>query len=453
MSREYEEQNRKRLQARAAVRDAGIEPGQSSRSAVLSKRDHAVASGLVQRKAQVETASVPDFPSPVQIATPAELPAVQLKCAKCEEEEDAKRRQNPAALAASEALQIRRQPSQQGADDDDQNPGTSVPPLVMELLQLKRSRGAGDGSDPMPNVESYLRSSRGSGEALSPSVRAHLEPRFGADFGGVRVHTDSTAARVSQALGAHAFTYGRDIYFADGQYNPQSASGRWLLAHELTHTVQQTGARRPAVQTHLSMGRVNDPYEQEADRVADAVTSMAEPTAPTAVARKADDTAVQPAETSEVAVAMMLQRHAASLLDMVGLSTPELVQGHLFGGDCVAEYWNLSAAIASLLAAAGAGLALILAPDPTTITKWVAIGAIAGVISGLAWTINAIISLINCKQALPETAAREEEIRRLRQRQDQLERTLQQLQDQRGGQQQGNPQQGNPQQQAQPQQQ
>lgn len=423
MDREFEEQNRKRAQARGAVADAGIEPGQASRSAVLSRRSTAVASGLVQRKADADAAT--EAP-PMVTASPGGQPIVQFKCAKCAAEDEEKKRKLDDLEGGSMQIQRAADPAAPDGEEQQQQGQQQIPPEVQELLQLKRAQGSGGRTESVPDVASYLQSSRGGGSALSQEVREDLEPRFGADFGDVRVHTDSTANQVSRALGAHAFAYGRDLYFASGQYNPGSASGRWLLAHELTHTIQQTGGRPRKVQAHLAVGHVNDPYEQEADRMADRVTSMSTPKPE--VARHPDGSAES--STPEVMHAMMLQRHASSLLDEVGLSAPESIQGHLFGGECIAEYWNLAAAIASLVAAAGAGLALILAPDPTTITKWAAIGAIAGIIAGLAWCINAIISLVNCKRALGESAERDAEIRRLQQRQAEMERLLRQLQGQ-----------------------
>jgi len=71
------------------------------------------------------------------------------------------------------------------------------------------------------------------------SVRAFFEPRFGVDFSGVRVHTDSNAVQMNRELNAQAFTHGRDIYFGAGKYNLGTTSGKRLLAHELTHVVQQ----------------------------------------------------------------------------------------------------------------------------------------------------------------------------------------------------------------------
>lgn len=80
------------------------------------------------------------------------------------------------------------------------------------------------------------------GTPLIPSVRAQMESRFGQDFGDVRVHTGDQAARATRAIDAKAFTAGRDIVFAEDQYAPHRTEGRALLAHELTHVVQQTEA-------------------------------------------------------------------------------------------------------------------------------------------------------------------------------------------------------------------
>ena len=80
---------------------------------------------------------------------------------------------------------------------------------------------------------------RGGGQPLDSAARAFLEPRFGRDFASVRIHTGRAAAESASALGAVAYTVGRDIVFAPGHYAPHTEHGRWLLAHELTHTVQQ----------------------------------------------------------------------------------------------------------------------------------------------------------------------------------------------------------------------
>lgn len=93
--------------------------------------------------------------------------------------------------------------------------------------------------EPHPDLESRLRSLQGGGQPLSESVRAFFEPRFGYDFAKVRVHNDAQAAESSQAVKARAFTVGRDIVFSRGRYAPGTSEGKRLLAHELTHVVQQ----------------------------------------------------------------------------------------------------------------------------------------------------------------------------------------------------------------------
>lgn len=80
---------------------------------------------------------------------------------------------------------------------------------------------------------------RGSGEPLSPAMRAFFEPKFRFDFSNVRIHHDEAAARVTRSLGAHAVTLGNEIAFNAGEYAPESARGKHVLAHELTHVVQQ----------------------------------------------------------------------------------------------------------------------------------------------------------------------------------------------------------------------
>ncbi|MGH7230238.1 MAG: DUF4157 domain-containing protein [Nitrospiraceae bacterium] len=85
---------------------------------------------------------------------------------------------------------------------------------------------------------------RGGGQPLSASVRAFMEPRFGHDFSQVRIHADSTAAELAAAVEARAFTVGSDIAFGMGEYTPETQAGRRLLAHELTHSIQQGSAQK-----------------------------------------------------------------------------------------------------------------------------------------------------------------------------------------------------------------
>ena len=90
-----------------------------------------------------------------------------------------------------------------------------------------------------PAIAARLDATKGTGALLSRSVRSFMEPRFGVDFGGVRVHTGSEAAWLNQALSSLAFTRQRDIYFASDTYKPNSTAGQRLLAHELAHVAKQ----------------------------------------------------------------------------------------------------------------------------------------------------------------------------------------------------------------------
>ncbi|MEJ8840795.1 DUF4157 domain-containing protein [Lacibacter sp. H375] len=89
---------------------------------------------------------------------------------------------------------------------------------------------------------SQLQQSKGQGAPLNHSVLHNMQNRFGADFSSVRIHNNNTSAQLSSNINAQAFTHGNDIYFNHGKYNPHTSSGGSLLAHELTHTIQQGAA-------------------------------------------------------------------------------------------------------------------------------------------------------------------------------------------------------------------
>jgi hypothetical protein len=93
-------------------------------------------------------------------------------------------------------------------------------------------------ADAPPIVDDVLRSP---GRPMDATTRSYFEPRFGHDFGRVRIHADGRAARSAEAIGALAYTVGNDVVFASGAYAPASTAGQRLLAHELTHVVQQSG--------------------------------------------------------------------------------------------------------------------------------------------------------------------------------------------------------------------
>ena len=143
---------------------------------------------------------------------------------------------------------------------------------VQRLIAQRSAEGAGELDD---ETSSAINSARGGGGKLDEGVAAKAGAAMGQDFSNVNVHTDSRADSLSRSVNAKAFTTGNDIFFKSGEYNPGSSQGQHLIAHELTHVVQQ-GASVPSVQGKMTVNDPNDAYEQEADAVADSVMKMDE---------------------------------------------------------------------------------------------------------------------------------------------------------------------------------
>lgn len=120
------------------------------------------------------------------------------------------------------------------------------PDVEEDEEQLVQPKAAASAPVMTPSVQSGINSSRGSGQPMSDGTRTSMESRFGRSFESVRVHDDRKAADLSGQLNALAFTTGRDIFFGAGRYQPQSSEGGKLLAHELTHVLQQGGGRLDA---------------------------------------------------------------------------------------------------------------------------------------------------------------------------------------------------------------
>ena len=131
-------------------------------------------------------------------------PNLQMKCVRCEEEE-----------------KLQMKPSTEG------------------ILQMKSGNGGMMASE---GLSARLNYAKNSGQPLPEKVSHEMGGKIGADFSGVKVHTGSDAIQMSREIGARAFTHGSDIYFNQGKYDPGSSEGKHLLAHELTHVVQQKGA-------------------------------------------------------------------------------------------------------------------------------------------------------------------------------------------------------------------
>ncbi|NEO86320.1 MAG: DUF4157 domain-containing protein [Spirulina sp. SIO3F2] len=126
---------------------------------------------------------------------------------------------------------------------------------MQPLVQLKEASAGGAAS---PELEQSIQQERGKGQPLAESIRQPMENAFGANFGNVRIHTDNTADQLNQSIQAKAFTTGQDVFFRQGAYAPESQGGQELLAHELTHVVQQNG-----IQSKVNLSKASPQSEQQ----------------------------------------------------------------------------------------------------------------------------------------------------------------------------------------------
>ncbi|MCK6507563.1 DUF4157 domain-containing protein, partial [Myxococcota bacterium] len=164
-------------------------------------------------------------------------------------------------------------------------------------------RAQGEVFDPQAQDQVGAALARG-GSPLPGALSARLGAAFGgADFSDVRVHTDVAAAQASQAIHAHAFTVGTDIYFNRGAFDPGSPQGQHLLAHELTHVVQHQEGRLPSGRGgELDVSSPTDPHELEAEaRAAEVTTALRSGAADTALRSGAADTALEGADAAGLA--------------------------------------------------------------------------------------------------------------------------------------------------------
>lgn len=226
-----------------------------------------------EQEAEQSADKVMRMSEPSIVATAAE-DTVQRKCSKCEEEEKVQKKEeeevqpklfvnNSGALvqrSEEESVHAKVQDDvvQKKEEEEQVHPSSLQPALKImresadedihtQPLQRVQDRGPPTISR---HFETQLHSNTGSGKPLDGHTKTFMESRFNADFSGVKVHTGNHASELSSSINAQAFTHGKDIYFNSGKYNPTSGTGRHLLAHELTHTIQQGAAK--SVQPFLS---------------------------------------------------------------------------------------------------------------------------------------------------------------------------------------------------------
>jgi hypothetical protein len=164
------------------------------------------------------------------------------------EEESLQKKAAPDKKEEEKAVQKKEEPEKKLAADEvlkekDEEKKGGKP----SLMAKENNSGGAHESD---QLAQQLKDQRGDGTLLSREVRDEMSKSIGADFSNVRIHTGEKAAALSNELGAQAFTHGNDVYFNSGKYDADSSTGKHLLAHELTHVVQQGAA--PAIEGKTS---------------------------------------------------------------------------------------------------------------------------------------------------------------------------------------------------------
>jgi hypothetical protein len=169
------------------------------------------------------------------------------------------------------APHVARNPDETAAGADLDLAATLGNAAVARLVRDGVQRAGGVGGGVLDDaVARAIEERRGGGSPLDSDAREKLEASMGEDFSDVRVHADSNADALSRSIQADAFTTGADVFFRSGKYEPLSSDGQKLLAHELTHVVQQRGA---APATELTVTDPGDASEREASDVADRVSA------------------------------------------------------------------------------------------------------------------------------------------------------------------------------------
>ncbi|MEH2088195.1 eCIS core domain-containing protein [Nostoc sp.] len=146
-------------------------------------------------------------------------------------------------VAAQVVQRINAPPVQSGEDETVQRETMETKDNQARMMRspILQSKSSDGGMAATLDLEASINRARGGGQTLTDNIREAMEQAFGADFSGVKVHTDTQADQLNQSIQAKAFTTGQDVFFRQGAYEPGSRGGQELIAHELTHVVQQNG--------------------------------------------------------------------------------------------------------------------------------------------------------------------------------------------------------------------
>ena len=208
----------------------------------LQKKEKGDDRDLLKEKVQKKPAFESN-PTP-----PDEEKTVQRKCAGCEEEEKLQKKEKEEDKdLLKEKLQKKPIFESNPEPPDDEKKVQRKCAACEKEEKLQKKLDSSFSPTAPPGIESSLNSSKGAGAPLPVIARQQMESFFDTDFSKVRLHHDNTSAQMSKGLNALAFTHGSDIYFNSGKYDVNSQQGKHLLAHELTHVVQQ-GAHKSDLQ-------------------------------------------------------------------------------------------------------------------------------------------------------------------------------------------------------------
>ncbi|MFO7679168.1 MAG: DUF4157 domain-containing protein [Chloroflexota bacterium] len=221
--------------AKQVVRRLHISPAQSVPAQTTQRQEDEEKlqmKPLIQRQEEEEELQMNPLPTISALQRQEEEEELQMKPSLQRQEEEEELQMKPLPAISSlqrqedeEELQMKPHSQRQEDEEELQAKGDSM---------LAGGELSGD-------VENRVQSAKSGGQPMPENLRAPLEQAFNADFSSVTLHTDSTADSLNRSLSARAFTTGQDIFFRSGEYNPSSSAGQELLAHELTHTVQQSG--------------------------------------------------------------------------------------------------------------------------------------------------------------------------------------------------------------------
>ncbi|OCQ88948.1 hypothetical protein BCD64_04185 [Nostoc sp. MBR 210] len=209
-------------------------------------------------------ANIPIFPPGYQPPPP---PRIQMKLSigepgdKYEQEADKLAKDVVQRINSSEISPLQAQSQPEEEDKLRAKP-------IMQRLSV------GGGMAATSDLETSIQQARGSGQFLADSIREPMETAFGADFSGVKIHTDAQSDQLNKSIQAKAFTTGQDVFFRQGEYQPGSRGGQELIAHELTHVVQQgQSSIKPTLHKKETQGNDTPYLEQAVDTISDVIAS------------------------------------------------------------------------------------------------------------------------------------------------------------------------------------